>query len=102
MVSHSYASVLYKRLSLPGSKYAFISALKGSAKAPRYDSKLTGINTNMLLIWGKEDKMIPLKYVRPFIEHGNSRIIILENCGHRPHAEKAKLFNKIVKEFLTE
>lgn len=102
MVNHSYANVLYKRLSLPGSKYAFISALKGSAKAPRYDSKLAEINTNMLLLWGKEDKIIPLKYVRPFIEHGNSRIIILENCGHRPHAEKAKLFNKIVKDFLTE
>ncbi|HKX20878.1 MAG TPA: alpha/beta hydrolase [Nitrososphaeraceae archaeon] len=102
MVSHSYANVLYKRLSLPGSKYAFISALKGSAKSPRYESKLTRINTNMLLLWGKEDNMIPLKYVRPFIEQGNSRIIILENCGHRPHAEKAKLFNKIVKDFLTE
>jgi 2-hydroxy-6-oxonona-2,4-dienedioate hydrolase len=102
MVNHSYANVLYKRLSLPGSKYAFISALKGSAKSPRYESKLTRINTNMLLLWGKEDNMIPLKYVRPFIEHGNSRIIILENCGHRPHAEKAKLFNKIVKDFLTE
>jgi pimeloyl-ACP methyl ester carboxylesterase len=56
----------------------------------------------VLLIWGREDKMIPLKYVRPFMEHGNSRIIIFENCGHRPHVEKAKLFNRIVKEFLTE
>ncbi len=102
MLTHSYANVLYKRLSLPGSKYAFISAVKGSARAPRYDSKLAEINTNMLLLWGKEDKMIPLKYVCPFMEHGNSRIIILENCGHRPHAEKAKLFNKIVKDFLTE
>jgi len=87
---------------LPGTKYAFISALKGSAKAPRYNSKLAEISTNVLLIWGKEDKMIPLKYVRPFMEHGNSRIIIFENCGHRPHVEKAKLFNRIVKEFLTE
>jgi 2-hydroxy-6-oxonona-2,4-dienedioate hydrolase len=102
MVNHSYANVLYKRLSLPGSKNAFISALKGSAKAPRYNSKLVEINTNMLLLWGKEDKMIPLKYARPFIEHGNSRIIILEKCGHRPHVEKAKLFNKIVKDFLIE
>jgi 2-hydroxy-6-oxonona-2,4-dienedioate hydrolase len=102
MVDPSYANFIYKRLSLPGSKYAFISALKGSAKAPRYNSKLAEISTNVLLIWGNEDKMIPLKYVRPFMEHGNSRIIIFENCGHRPHVEKAKLFNRIVKEFLTE
>jgi pimeloyl-ACP methyl ester carboxylesterase len=102
MVDRSYANVIYKRLSLPGAKYAFISALKGSAKAPRYNNKLAEINTNLLLIWGKEDKIIPLKYVRPFMEHGNSRIIIIEKCGHRPHVEKAKLFNKIVKDFLTE
>ena len=102
LVDRSYANIMYKRLSLPGAKDAFISALKGSANAPRYNNKLAKINTNMLLIWGKEDKMIPLKYIRPFMEHGNSRIIIIENCGHRPHVENPKLFNKIVKDFLME
>jgi pimeloyl-ACP methyl ester carboxylesterase len=102
LVDRSYANIMYKRLSMPGAKDAFISALKGSANAPRYNNKLAKINTNMLLIWGKEDKMIPLKYIRPFMEHGNSRIIIIENCGHRPHVENPKLFNKIVKDFLME
>ena len=102
LVDRSYANIMYKRLSMPGAKDAFISALKGSANAPRYNNKLGKINTNMLLIWGKEDKMIPLKYIRPFMEHGNSRIIIIENCGHRPHVENPKLFNKIVKDFLME
>ena len=102
LVDRSYANIMYKRLSMPGAKDAFISALKGSANAPRYNNKLAKINTNMLLIWGKEDKMIPLKYIRPFMEHGNSRMIIIENCGHRPHVENPKLFNKIVKDFLME
>ena len=102
LADRTYANIIYKRLSLPGARYAFISALKGSANAPRYNNKLAKINTNMLLIWGKEDKMIPLKYIRPFMEHGNSRIIIIENCGHRPHVENPKLFNKIVKDFLME
>jgi 2-hydroxy-6-oxonona-2,4-dienedioate hydrolase len=102
LVDRSYANIMYKRLSMPGAKDAFISALKGSANAPRYNNKLAKINTNMLLIWGKEDNMIPLKYIRPFMEHGNSRIIIIENCGHRPHVENPKLFNKIVKDFLME
>ncbi len=102
MVDRAYANVIYKRLSLPGAKDAFISALKGSANAPRYNSKLAQIDTNMLLIWGREDKMIPLKYIRPFMELGNSRIIIIENCGHRPHVENPKLFNKVVSDFLIE
>ena len=102
MVSRSYADAVYKRLSLPGAKQAFISALKGSATASRYNSKLSKIDTDMLLIWGREDRMIPLRFIRPFIEHGKSRIVILEKCGHRPHVERPKLFNRIVKDFLVE
>lgn len=102
MVNRSYADAIYKRLSLPGAKEAFISALKGSAMAPRYNNKLEKIDADMLLIWGKEDRMIPVKFIRPFLEHDKSRIIILEKCGHRPHVENPKLFNKVVKDFLLE
>ena len=102
MIDDSYAKIIYKRLSLTGAKDAFISAFKGSAQAPRYNNKLEKINTNTLLIWGKEDKMIPIKFIHPFMEHGNSRIIIIENCGHRPHVENPKLFNKLVKDFFME
>jgi 2-hydroxy-6-oxonona-2,4-dienedioate hydrolase len=102
MVTHTYAEALYKRISLPGAKYAFISALKGSAKAARYNSKLEKINTKILLIWGKNDRIIPVKFIRTFLEHGDSRIIIFENCGHRPHVEKPQLFNKAVKDFLMD
>ena len=102
MVNPSYADIMYKRLSLPGAKEAFISALKGSARAKRYNNQLEKIDTSMLLIWGKKDRMIPLKFIRPFMEHGNSRIIIIENCGHRPHVENPRLFNKVVKDFLIE
>jgi pimeloyl-ACP methyl ester carboxylesterase len=102
IVNPSYADSVYKRLSLPGAKEAFISALKGSANAQRYNDQLEKIDTRMLLIWGKKDRMVPLKFIKPFIEHGDSRIIIIENCGHRPHVENPKLFNKVVKDFLIE
>jgi pimeloyl-ACP methyl ester carboxylesterase len=102
MVNRAYADTIFKRLSLPGAKEAFISALKGSAIAPRYNSRLEKIDIDMLLIWGKEDRMIPLRFISPFMEHVKSRIIILEKCGHRPHVENPKLFNKVVKDFLLE
>jgi 2-hydroxy-6-oxonona-2,4-dienedioate hydrolase len=92
----------YKRLSLAGAKQGFISALNGSAMAPRYNNKLAKIDTDMLLIWGREDRMIPLRFIRPFLEHSKSIIIVLEKCGHRPHIENPRLFNKIVKDFLME
>jgi len=102
MVSRSYADAIYNRLSSPGAKHGFMSALKGSAMAPRYNNKLARIDIDMLLIWGREDRMIPLRFIRPFMDHGKSRIIILEKCGHRPHVENPKLFNKMVKDFLIE
>ena len=102
MVNRTYAEALYKRILLPGAKYAFISALKGSTRAARYNRKLEKINAKLLLIWGKNDRIIPVKFIRPFLEHGDSRIIVFENCGHRPHVENAKLFNKAVKDFLME
>ena len=92
----------FTKIVITWCKEAFISALKGSAMAPRYNNKLEKIDTDVLLIWGKEDRMIPLRFIRPFLEHGKSRIIILEKCGHRPHVENAKLFNKVVKDFLIE
>jgi pimeloyl-ACP methyl ester carboxylesterase len=102
MVSRSYADAIYKRMSLQGAKQGFISAFKGSAMAPRYNNKLARIDSDMLLIWVREDRMIPLRFIRPFVEYSKSRIIILEKCGHRPHVENPRLFNKIVKDFLME
>lgn len=53
-----------------------------------------------LIIWGKNDRIIP-------IENGeklygsilNSRLVVLKNCGHVPQEEKADLFAELVTGF---
>jgi pimeloyl-ACP methyl ester carboxylesterase len=52
-------------LSLPGAKHAFASALRGSSKAARLDKRLDRIKAKMLLIWGKDDQIIPVKFTEP-------------------------------------
>jgi 2-hydroxy-6-oxonona-2,4-dienedioate hydrolase len=99
-VADSYAQVMYEKFLMPGAKEAFLSALAGSARAPRLNSRLNRIKAPMLLLWGKEDYMIPVKFVEPFVRMKNCRIILIENCGHRPHFEQPALFNKIVSDFL--
>ena len=96
----SYARLVYEKISMPGAKEAFMSALAGSAKAPRLNSRLNKIKAPTLLLWGKEDYMIPVKFVEPFVGMKNCRVIMLEHCGHRPHFERPELFNKIVADFL--
>jgi pimeloyl-ACP methyl ester carboxylesterase len=51
-------------------------------------------------LWGKEDLMIPVRFAEAFVKMKSCRIILLEDCGHRPHFERPELFNKIVSDFL--
>lgn len=101
-VDDSYAKVVFERFSEPNAKEAFLSALKGSASAPRLQSRLGKIRAQTLLIWGKEDIMIPVKFVEPFVRMKDCRVVMLERCGHRPHAERPTVFNEVVHGFLQE
>ncbi len=98
-VDDAYAQIVFEKISMPGAKEAFLSALKGSAQAPRLNSRLNKIHAPTLLLWGKEDAMIPVKFIEPFVKMKNCRIILLEGCGHRPHAERPQLFNKLIADF---
>lgn len=100
-VDNSYARLVYQKLSIPGAKEAFLSALAGSAQAPRLNNRLHRIKAPTLLLWGKEDTMIPVKFVEPFVKLKNCRIIMLENCGHRPHVDRPEFFNRTVADFLS-
>jgi pimeloyl-ACP methyl ester carboxylesterase len=99
-VDDSYAQVVYDRFVMPGAKEAFLSALSGSARAPRLNNRLYKIKAPTLLLWGKDDHLIPVKFAEPFVKMKNCRIVMLENCGHRPHFERPELFNRIVSDFL--
>ncbi|MGH9921894.1 MAG: alpha/beta fold hydrolase, partial [Nitrososphaerales archaeon] len=64
---------------------------------------LNSIKAKTLVIWGKEDRLVPVKYCEPFItKMENCKLLLIERCGHRPHAEKPELFNKVVIDFLQE
>ena len=98
----TFVQTFYDKLSTPGAKEAFMSALRGSTYAPRLSRRLHIIKARTLLIWGKNDKIIPVRFIKPFINMENCRVILLENCGHTPFISRATLFNKIVADFIKE
>ena len=53
-----------------------------------------------LIIWGEDDKVIPV--ADGYTLHGsmlNSRFVILKDCGHVPQEEKSETFAELVSEF---
>jgi pimeloyl-ACP methyl ester carboxylesterase len=101
-VADDYAKIVFEKLAMPGAKEAFFSALMGSARATRLNKRLSKIRAPMMVLWGKDDIMIPAKYVEPFMGMKNSRIVLLENCGHRPHVDRPAVFNKLVLDFVRD
>lgn len=58
------------------------------------------INHPTLIIWGEDDKVIPLEDGRRLHDAIlNSRLVVLHDCGHVPQEEKSDIFTEIVVEF---
>lgn len=65
------------------------------------NDRLGEIKKPTLIIWGKQDGLIPVSDAELFKKGiAGSQLIIFENCGHVPQFEKAAEFNKAVLEFL--
>jgi pimeloyl-ACP methyl ester carboxylesterase len=92
--------LVQERMAMQGAKNAFISSLKYSTSARRIN--FNRIESPTLVIWGREDRIIPVRFILPFLAMKNCRLYVLENCGHRPHAERPILINRIIKSFIDE
>lgn len=89
-----------KRMSLPNAKLAFISAVLG-IKNSSIDKMLPKIRAPTLLVWGRQDAVIPIAHAA---KYGSSikdcTFLPLEDCGHLPHVEMPQAFADTVLGFL--
>lgn len=88
------------RMRLPNAKYAFMSTLLAMRDSQGLSGRLSKIDVPTLLMWGENDRMIPLAYSKEYTEIPDSELQIIDNCGHTPFVEKPLEFNKIVLRFL--
>jgi 2-hydroxy-6-oxonona-2,4-dienedioate hydrolase len=88
------------RMRLPNAKYAFMSTLLAMRDSQGLSERLSKINVPTLLIWGEYDRMIPLAYSKEYTEIPNSKLVLIDNCGHTPFVEKPLEFNNTVLKFL--
>jgi pimeloyl-ACP methyl ester carboxylesterase len=68
---------------------------------PDLEKWLHRIKLPALVVWGDGDKiMLPANAALWRDRLPNARLVIIEDCGHLPHAEKAALVARHVREFL--
>jgi len=77
-------------LSLPGASRALIRTAQ-QILPPNLDDiseRYKNIKIPVLIIWGENDKIIPLQVGRKFaVNIPNSKLVIVPNCGHIPQEE---------------
>jgi pimeloyl-ACP methyl ester carboxylesterase len=92
------------RISQPGAKHAFKSAFDGSVYTKMGAGRLKQIAENRiptLIIWGRQDRLIPLHYFQAFHEAiPSSSVVIVEDAGHAPFAEKPAVVCELLHRFL--
>ncbi len=92
-------------LALPGAKYALQQTMRQII--PDHMDEITArypqIQVPTLIIWGREDKIIPLENgVRLHQAIRSSRLVVIERCGHDPPDEKPEEVIEITQKFLQE
>ncbi len=69
--------------------------------SPALPALLPGVRTPSLIVWGAEDRIIPLECGRLYqAAMPGSRLEIMPGCGHWPHYEKPRELAEIVGRFL--
>jgi len=67
------------------------------------DNRLAAIKQPTLILWGREDRLIPLNFAERFHkEITGSRLRVIDSCGHMPQVECPKEFVTAVLDFLSD
>ena len=63
---------------------------------------LRGIATPTLLVWGRQDAIIPLNAGQRYQQAiPGARLQIIDRCGHLPEMEHPTAFVQVLRDFLT-
>lgn len=72
-------------------------------KLYRYLPKLKTILAPSLLIWGKQDRVVPVEVGRRLArELTNSQMVVIDRCGHMPQEERPEEVISAIKQFILD
>jgi pimeloyl-ACP methyl ester carboxylesterase len=63
--------------------------------------KLSSIQQETLVLWGKHDRILGIKAAELFIDNlPNARLEWIDNCGHVPHLERVRDTARSILDFI--
>lgn len=76
--------------------------IAGIGRRPWYDqTKLAGVQIPALLFHGRDDRVVPFEHSLKLVAMiPDSRLVILNRCGHWAQLEHADEFNRLVRDFI--
>lgn len=86
-----------------GFKRAIISTLRNKTVngSPETYTRLGQLDTPVLLLWGREDRTLPLAQSKPLLERvPRAEFHILEGAGHLPNCEQPEITHRLLLDFL--
>ncbi len=99
MITRERIDSIIRPLSAVDGHHALLATSR-NWNANRLEQDAHLINQQTLIIWGEEDKVIPIKNgYKLHAEILNSRFVVLKDCGHVPPEEKSDIFVELVSEF---
>jgi 4,5:9,10-diseco-3-hydroxy-5,9,17-trioxoandrosta-1(10),2-diene-4-oate hydrolase len=95
--------------SRPGNAHAMLTALRsnvgvlGLRRWRSHVRKLGKIGAPVMIVWGKQDKLIPVRHAHNAARWlgRRARVHVLDRCGHWPPYEHPAEFNRLVLEFIS-
>jgi pimeloyl-ACP methyl ester carboxylesterase len=109
IVTDGIRKVVYRNVSRPGLQQAFLKTLRlmthfFGQRRERVDKSieiLASLNLPVLFVHGRQDAVVPVAHtIEAQKKTPNSKLVVLDDCGHTPQIEKPERFNKLLKEFV--
>lgn len=77
--------------------------LPRSREASQFPDLLTRVRAPALVIWGREDRWVPVEQADRFLASiPGSRKVVLEGCGHLPQEERPADVLRLLRDFLVK
>jgi 2-hydroxymuconate-semialdehyde hydrolase/2-hydroxy-6-oxo-octa-2,4-dienoate hydrolase len=100
IVTEEVVEARYQMSLLPGAQEAYEGFMSRSSEMAM-EEKLPSIKTPALLIWGRQDKIVPLELGEKMVRLlPNARLEVIDRCGHWVQVEQSDTFNRLVIGFL--